>query len=144
MTGWVSQAGAASPLLWLLPSEPKSVGVVRQRLTALVARLPTSRLDDVLLTASEVVTNAVLHGDGPVVCRVWLGVNVVRMEVADDGEGVPRLRGDPVDDGEGGRGLRIVDVLASRWGVTPKRPGPGKTVWFELGRADSDPPGEEG
>jgi serine/threonine-protein kinase RsbW len=108
-----------------------------------VERLPTSRLDDVQLAASEVVTNAVLHGDGPVVCRVWLGVNVVRMEVADDGEEVPRLRGDLVDDGEGGRGLRIVDALASRWGVTPKRPGPGKTVWFESGQEDTDPPGEE-
>lgn len=139
MREWGAQRGATSPVLWLLPSEPKSVGVVRRRLTSLLAMIPQARLDDVLLAASEVVTNAVLHGDGPVACRVWLGANTVRMEVADDGGAVPLLRADHVDDDEGGRGLRIIDVLANRWGVTPMHPGPGKTVWFELRRADSGP-----
>ena len=78
MTGWVSTLGATSPVLWLLPSQPKSVGVVRQRLTALVARLPTSRLDDVQLAASEVVTNAVLHGDGPVAWCGWRSPTTVK------------------------------------------------------------------
>jgi hypothetical protein len=31
-----------------------------------------------------------------------------------------------------GRGLRIVDSLATRWGVEPGDAGEGKTVWFEV------------
>ena len=119
-------------MLWLLPSDPKSVGVVRQRLTSVLAALPQARRDDALLAASEVVTNAVLHGDGPVVCRVWVGATTLRVEVADDGEAVPRISGVRAEADEGGWGLRIVDVLATSWGVAPNRPGLGKTVWFEM------------
>ena len=34
-------------------------------------------------------------------------------------------------DGESGRGLLLVDVLAVRWGWTPRHPV-GKTVWAEV------------
>jgi hypothetical protein len=38
------------------------------------------------------------------------------------------------DDDESGRGLAIVDALASRWGVD--RFEGGKSVWFEVPRLD--------
>jgi hypothetical protein len=31
---------------------------------------------------------------------------------------------------ESGRGLSLVDALATRWGIDPASPG--KSVWFEL------------
>ena len=123
-------AGATSPTVWSLPSEPATAADVRQRLSALLTATPPTQLDDVMLAASELVTNAVVHGEGPVVVTVWT-VPAIRVEVGDSGPGTPQLlsgRGFH----ESGRGLLIVDAVASRWGVLPKIPGPGKAVWFEV------------
>ena len=63
-------ADATSPAAWnYLPSEFASVGVARQQLKALLPTLPPEKLDDVILATSEVVTNAILHGKGPVRLR---------------------------------------------------------------------------
>ena len=123
-------ADATSPTVWSLPSEAAAAADVRQRLSALLTTTPPPQLDDVVLAASELVTNAVVHGEGPVVVTVWT-VPAIRVEVGDSGPGTPH----PLDgrgDDESGRGLRIVGAVASRWGVLPKVPGPGKAVWFEL------------
>ncbi|MFF7153511.1 ATP-binding protein [Streptomyces sp. NPDC008139] len=56
----------------------------------------------------------------------------LRVEVADAGDGRPRLRSAGVDD-EGGRGLALVAVLADRHGVCPRLRGIGKAVWAEIG-----------
>jgi anti-sigma regulatory factor (Ser/Thr protein kinase) len=123
------------PVQWTLPAGPEAVGTVRHRLHALLGGQPHVSLDDVVLAASEVVTNAVLHGEGPVDVQISMRGPVLRVEVTDDGEPVP-VHGPELDeDAESGRGLFIVDVLASRWGVVPTSPGPGKTVWFEMGQA---------
>lgn len=127
-----TRAGAVAPQVWVLPAEPASAGVLRRQLRALLAFLPPAQLDDVVLTASEVVANAVLHGAGPVTVWVWPGPHGLRVEVADNGGGTPKLIQaiDPSD--EGGRGLFIVEEIADRWGVIPSVQGPGKTVWFEI------------
>src|SRR5688572_17879620 len=65
-----TQDRVRGPLQWTLPPGPEAVSAVRHRLHALLVDLPHVQLDDVLLVASEVVTNAVLHGDGPVAIRV--------------------------------------------------------------------------
>ena len=122
-------------LQWTLPSNTQAVGTVRHRLEALLAGLPHVSLEDVVLVASEVVTNAVLHGGGPISVRITLRGPVLRVEVTDGGEGVPVHDQELGEDAESGRGLFIVDVLASQWGVAPTYPGPGKTVWFEMGQA---------
>jgi anti-sigma regulatory factor (Ser/Thr protein kinase) len=123
--------------VWVLPSEPASVPLVRERLRELRSEMAADHLDDALLATSEVVTNAVLHGDGSVTVRVWVDGTVVRVEVADGGSAVPRPSADlGGDQAEDGRGLFIVDAVTTRWGVTPEHPGPGKTVWFELGQGD--------
>lgn len=130
-----AEAGAATPHVWLLPSEPASAGVLRRELRALLVSLPPAQLDDVVLTASEVIANAVLHGAGPITVWIWPGRHALRVEVTDSGGGTPRVR-EAVDrqDG-GGRGLFIVDEIANRWGVLPSDVGPGKTVWFEIDSA---------
>ncbi len=78
---------------------------------------------------SELVTNAVIHGRSAVTVEVVVRHARLRVEVSDDGEGLPRVQ--PLDDAvPSGRGLRIVGVLASDWGVATNTRG--KTVWFEL------------
>ncbi|MCU1676040.1 MAG: Serine phosphatase RsbU, regulator of sigma subunit [Frankiales bacterium] len=82
------------------------------------------------LAVSELVTNALLHAGPPLVLRVAdLGDGDVRIEVHDTGRSLP-VR--PLADGSGmtGRGLALVDALASRWGVEPLHDG--KVVWAEL------------
>ncbi|MFJ4844607.1 SpoIIE family protein phosphatase [Streptomyces sp. NPDC088733] len=77
---------------------------------------------------SELVTNAVRYGTGPVHLRL-IRQDALIMEVSDGSNTAPHLRRARVFD-EGGRGLFIVAHLAERWG-TRQRPD-GKTIWAEL------------
>jgi anti-sigma regulatory factor (Ser/Thr protein kinase) len=116
---------------WSLPPRAQAVSASRDWVRSCRPQVPPQVLDDVLLLASELVTNAVRHGQGEITCRLWPGRDVVRFEVADRGDALPQ----EVDRGlvaDSGRGLRIVDTLASRWGTVPAQHQGGKTVWFEL------------
>ena len=89
-------------------------------------------IDTLRLLVSEVVTNAVRHGDSsrPLELRAsW--DSEVRVEVSDRGAGfTPEPRSGPPDE-PGGFGLFLVGQLADRWGVERDR---GTTVWFVLRR----------
>jgi anti-sigma regulatory factor (Ser/Thr protein kinase) len=78
---------------------------------------------------SEIVTNALLHGSGQVTLGMDAGAVLVRVEVGDGSMRRPTHEGRG-DDAESGRGMVIVDALASDWGVTDAPPG--KIVWFEV------------
>jgi serine/threonine-protein kinase RsbW len=105
---------------------------------AFVGRLlgPSHPCGDVaVLLASEMVANSLRHGSsaGPgeaVTVTVVVWDAGVRVEVTGrKAESVPVLR--PSDDeAEGGRGLRLVEDLAVRWGY--ERGGGQATTWFEL------------
>jgi anti-sigma regulatory factor (Ser/Thr protein kinase) len=82
----------------------------------------------VLLT-SELVTNAVEYAGGAVTVRARCDDHVLRVEVGDGDAGMPRIV-DVVNDALGGRGMHLVDALATRWS-TGSVDG-GKVVWFEL------------
>jgi anti-sigma regulatory factor (Ser/Thr protein kinase) len=87
---------------------------------------------DALLIASELATNAFVHGTGAIVLNVWRLDNRLRIEVRD--EGAPGWIG-LVPEGQrkqGGHGLSIVKQVASDWGVLD-RVG---HVWAELVLAD--------
>lgn len=86
-------------------------------------------LEAVLLAANEVVTNAIIHAHSEVELVVRLRSQVIRIEVIDGEMRLPAPRDAP-DDSLGGRGLKVVDAVASRWGVDTL-PG-GKRVWFEV------------
>ncbi len=120
------------PLVWSLPPVPEAVREVRHRLRTHLTIVPQPHLDDVLLVASEVLTNAIRHGEGPLVVQVWPGPDVLRVEVVDHGPVAPMRPRERGEGDEGGWGLHIVEALASRWGVAPVEPGPGKRVWFEV------------
>lgn len=81
---------------------------------------------DAALLVSELVTNAVTHGVGEIWLRVDTETDGVRVEVSDQGN--VALAPSPTPGAHGGWGLRIVDELASEWGVLE-----GSTrVWFRL------------
>jgi anti-sigma regulatory factor (Ser/Thr protein kinase) len=83
-----------------------------------------------LLLVSEIVTNAVLHSNGPAATPIRLAANaaddVVRVDVDDGGRGF--TPGDAAR-ARGGWGLRLVQKEARRWGIED---GHGTRVWFEL------------
>ncbi|MFW5471048.1 ATP-binding protein [Knoellia sp. CPCC 206435] len=118
--------------LWLVPSEPESATAVRQRLRTLLEPELPPWADDAVLVASEVVANAVTHGEGPVRVHAYRSAGMLRVEVSDVGAALPERREAPTD-AETGRGLLIVDALSAHWGVVEADPKPGKTVWFEMG-----------
>jgi len=85
------------------------------------------------LLVSELVTNAVAHGSGPIVLEIEQRDRGVRVSVTD---GAPTsaiaevAAREVLDDAEGGRGLAIVAAVAARWGS--HRDKEGTRVWFEL------------
>lgn len=92
----------------------------------------------VALVVGELTANAVRHGHVPGHgCRLRLGLDagagLVRIEVSDAAAAKrpPAAPPPAYPDGESGRGLLLVDVLAARWGWTPRHPV-GKTVWAEV------------
>ncbi|MFJ1898407.1 MULTISPECIES: ATP-binding protein [unclassified Streptomyces] len=91
-------------------------------------------LDDARQVIAELASNAVMHGYVPGRdFRILLTVtgDTLRIEVADArGERLPRVL-DRSEVYESGRGLLLVEALATRWGVR-HGPFPRKTVWAEL------------
>jgi hypothetical protein len=87
------------------------------------------RRDTLALLTSEVVTNVVLHARTPFQVLVWRNGDVVRVGVRDRSWVEPAVKDAGMDD-EGGRGLMLVDTLATSWGTTLEAVG--KVVWFEL------------
>lgn len=82
------------------------------------------------LLVSELVTNAVLHGQGTIIVRAHLDDDRLLVEVMDEGRGFERNVRAPDLEGIGGWGLRLVDSESSRWGVHEET----THVWFELER----------
>ena len=88
-----------------------------------------SVIEVAVLLVSELVTNAVVHARAPICLAVHTDAHWVRIEVEDPGHRRPVLRAlDAVD----GRGLRVVDKLATDWGT--ERRATHKVVWFEIAR----------
>lgn len=102
---------------------------LRQQCAALLARLPDRVIGDVQLVVSELVSNVLRHTPhhtGQI--EVRHEATRIRVEVSDPSSVPPQLLRDaPV----GGRGIHIVDAVASTWGVTRQRLG--KTVWVDIG-----------
>ncbi|MEX2290538.1 MAG: ATP-binding protein [Mycobacteriales bacterium] len=115
----------------VLPPVPGSVHSARRFVLARCRQLVVDpgTAEDLVLLTSEVVTNAIIHGRSEVRLRVLAGQGRLRIEVADENSRHPQLPGEDADALDG-RGVRILDELAARWGVRDERYG--KTVWFEL------------
>ncbi|MBI2706076.1 MAG: ATP-binding protein [Actinobacteria bacterium] len=110
------------------PPEPASAAAARSFAVS-ASRTSGELADTVSLLTSELASNAVLHARTSFVVRVTSRSSTLRVEVADTNPNLP-ARKEYGPDAITGRGLRIVEGLADRWGVETE-PG-GKAVWFEL------------
>lgn len=115
--------------------DPASAALVRHSIAAdlLSRRVDHERIDDVVLVASELVTNAVLHAPTPDEAELDVSWEVrpdsVVVQVLDSNPDLPRQRTANETDTRG-RGLYIVAALALDWGVC--RTDKGKQVWARL------------
>jgi anti-sigma regulatory factor (Ser/Thr protein kinase) len=99
-----------------LPRAATCAAQARRFVRAQLSDLGDKALEPVMLTVSELVTNAWKHGEGAIELRLGRAVDRVRVEVVDEGSGErPRIRGDAGE--TGGWGLRIVDEVSSQWGA---------------------------
>jgi anti-sigma regulatory factor (Ser/Thr protein kinase) len=96
-----------------------------------------------MLLTSEVLTNALEHGQGPITATVEVDAQRLRVGVRDGSTQEPELQS-PQPQDLSGRGVLFLERLASRWGVelhdgsdaVGRHSGvvEGKTVWFEIDR----------
>jgi anti-sigma regulatory factor (Ser/Thr protein kinase) len=115
-----------------LPSRLDSVPAARAFLTKLLQGWSVAEdvVDDAALLTTEIMANALEHGDGLVSVTIALAAGTLRVGVVDNADRrQPHILS--VDsESSAGRGMWIVDVVAQAWGTQPT--GNGKTVWFEL------------
>jgi two-component sensor histidine kinase len=115
--------------LLALPPDPRSARQARRALAE--AHIPDDLEHTVGLLVTELIANSLRHAGLQEDQRILLAArfvpDLVRVEVHDPGQGF-----DPETCLSGrGYGLRMVDKLASRWGVEFDD---GTRVWFEVDR----------
>jgi anti-sigma regulatory factor (Ser/Thr protein kinase) len=103
-----------------LPADARAPAVARAAVRTLAGRLPPTLLEDLVLVASELATNALRHAPltEPPTVSVWLSADRAVLTVSSavgphfDRDSLQRAPGP-----EGGFGLRVVETLADRWWV---------------------------
>ncbi|MER6824934.1 ATP-binding protein [Streptosporangium sp. NPDC000563] len=125
----------------LLPYAPSSVAVARQRLCSDLQErgVYESAIDDAVLVVSELLSNALRHAhplpSGQIrVSWRWTEEHV-EVAVSDGGAATEPRAGRPALSSLGGRGLGIVEYLASTWGV--RHEGEITTVWALVAAVDT-------
>ncbi|MFG2634553.1 SpoIIE family protein phosphatase [Streptomyces sp. NPDC048362] len=115
------------------PGDPEALTQARHMVRAAVrAWGARERADEIELVADELITNALMHTEGPAIVTLRAlenGERRLRIEVEDSSSALPRRR-EAGEDGVSGRGLLLVDRLADIWGVEAR--GGGKAVWCEF------------
>lgn len=118
-----------------LSPHPRSAARARAWVTSQLAAIDRHDLiDSAELGVSELVTNAIVHAGTPILVTLVVTSGQVRIEVQDGSstrpKSIPARRGGVQrDPSAGGRGIYIVEALASEWGIRIDH-SPGKTVWF--------------
>ncbi|MFG2627153.1 SpoIIE family protein phosphatase [Streptomyces sp. NPDC048473] len=120
---------------WAVATDPAAVAGVRKNVTQW---LTERGLDEEAFTTelilSELVTNAVRYGTGPIEVRLLYDRNLI-CEVSDTSNTSPHLRYAATTD-EGGRGLFLVAQFAERWGTRYTETG--KVIWSEQTVGESE------
>ena len=103
----------------------------------LAPRIDPEAVEVAQLLLSELVTNCVLHGAASR-AGIWIDITMslhphtLWVEVSDGGPSFHHQPSPAPADAVSGRGLYLVDQLATRWGISGQRRA---RVWFELQRA---------
>ena len=129
--------------MFVLTAAPASVSTARREVRELLDAwgVGSDASDNALLVTSELVTNALTHAASErIVCRLRLTAGRLHIEVEDENRGgtLPAQRR-PGPDEQCGRGLLLVDVLSSDWGVHDAPHGSGRVVWAELPTEQTEP-----
>ncbi|MFE4721559.1 SpoIIE family protein phosphatase, partial [Streptomyces sp. NPDC056728] len=115
------------------PNDPEALREARHMIRAAVRAWGAGgREDEIELVADEMITNALMHTDGPAIVTlrvITASDRRLRVDVEDTSSALPRRR-EAGEDGVSGRGLLLVDRLADVWGVEAR--GSGKCVWCEF------------
>ena len=126
-----SPPGPADGVWWTFPALPVHARLARIWLEGwLDAQCPgkEDRAFGALVAFSELVTNSVLHGAGPITVHARLMDRRLLCEVTDRCVDLPMLL-DAGPDDEHHRGLSLVEALTDDWWVRAA-PGGGKTTSF--------------
>lgn len=118
-----------------VPAEPLSLGIVRRAVQGLEESCGEEVTSRLAVICSELVTNAIRHSGVRPSDRIEVCLDVrpdgIHGAVVDTGRGFDPATVPDKPPEQGGFGLRIVEGMASRWGVN--RNGSGRTeVWFDL------------
>ncbi|MEU0602892.1 ATP-binding protein [Streptomyces sp. NPDC006393] len=121
-----------------LPPRPQSVSAARGFVRDVLEQSPPDVVDTAQLLVSELVTNAVVHANTEVEVRVWAADGRAHVQVTDHkpSRGLVSQRFSSY--ASTGRGLGMVEQLASNHGVHVGEDR--KTVWFELWSGTAPPP----
>ncbi len=117
---------------WVIDVQPelRCIAPTRAAVREQLSACGVAHTADAELMVSELVGNAIMHAGTEISVTVRCTEDRTIVEVHDGSSVMPELRGrEPMR--PGGHGLRIVEALASRWGVEPCEDD-GKTVWFEM------------
>lgn len=113
---------------WDVPSDPSAVGHVRREAVRMLVEWGLAEeAFTTELILSELVTNAIRYGTGPIRVRL-IRDRALICEVSDGSSVSPHLRRAAATD-EGGRGLFLVAQFAERWGT--RYTADGKVLWTE-------------
>ncbi|MFI5800606.1 ATP-binding protein [Streptomyces sp. NPDC051677] len=118
---------------FVLAGGEREVSLARRKVVDKVRKwgvpLDDETADAIRLIASELITNAVVHGEGPVAVALYHRPGRLVIDVLDDNPAAPQTSCAQTED-ESGRGLALVELLASRCGWVPTDRG--KSVWAEI------------
>ncbi len=128
----VRAAAATNTRTLTIPLTPdlSAVGQARHAVTTALRswQLPEA-VDTAELLVSEIVTNAIRYSRVPGELVLRSAPTALYIEVSDSDSRLPRIL-HPDEQEEYGRGLILVDALATRWDTRPTHSG--KTVWCQL------------
>ena len=118
----------------VIDRDAQAPGKARDAVAGLVPHVDERLVPNAKLLLSELITNAVKYGAGPIELSFEVDPSYrLRCEVADEGAGFTPAARSGSRRNVGGWGLYLVEELAESWGVQD-----GSThVWFQLALEDT-------
>ncbi len=121
-----------------LQPRPRAAGEARRTVTDALSRWGLAWLaESTALIVSELVTNAITHAHSVTILDLELTDHWLQVSVTDTSRALPQLR-TPEPVAEHGRGVYLINLLATRWGV--EHLASGKRIWAQLDLSGDDAP----